>query len=61
MTSGLLENVQMCLLFQVVTRYFMIYFDNFSKLGFVFFLIKLYIKKYDIVNLKCLLLLLGLS
>ena len=51
MTSNILENVQVYLLSDVVTRYCMIYLGNSSKIG-ICFLNKSCIKKSDVENLK---------
>ena len=59
MTSYLLENMQVYLLSQAVTRYYMICFGNLSKIG-ICFLNKSYIKKSDVENLENLFLFYGL-
>ena len=59
MNSNLLENMQVYLLTQAVTRNCMIYFGNSSKIG-ICFKNKSYIKKSDVENLKNLFVLHGL-
>ena len=59
MTSTLLENVLVKLLFSAVTRYCMIYFGNSRKLEFGFRINDI-LKKSDVENLKNLFLFHGL-